>query len=62
MRLRLEKRKAEREGNFESAALVLGLAERNQASKDEKYVIVLSKSCLNSNYYHLRYYKFHGLL
>ena len=36
MRLRLEKRKAEREGNFESAALVLGLAERNQASKEEK--------------------------
>jgi len=35
MRLRLEKRKAEREGNFESAALVLGLAERNQASKEE---------------------------
>ena len=38
MRLRLEKRKAEREGNFESAALVLGLAERNQASKEETYV------------------------
>ena len=41
MRLKLEKRRAEREGNFESAALVLGLAERNQATKEEQYVFIV---------------------
>ncbi len=35
MRLRIEKRKAEREGNFEGAALVLGIAERNNAAREE---------------------------
>ena len=37
MRLRLEKRRAEREDNFESAALILGLTERNLAAKEEGY-------------------------
>ncbi len=35
MRLRIEKRKAEREGNFEGAALVLGIAERNNTAREE---------------------------
>lgn len=38
-RLRLETRKAGREANFNGAALVLGLAERNRALVDDKYVI-----------------------
>eukprot|EP00794_Sanderia_malayensis_P006079 gene6079-6782_t len=35
IRLKMEKRKAEREGNFEGAALVLGIAERNSAAREE---------------------------
>ena len=38
-RLRLEARKAGREANFNGAALVLGLAERNRALLGDKYVI-----------------------
>ena len=35
-RLRLEARKAEREANFDGAALVLGLAERNKAALEDR--------------------------
>ena len=45
IRLKLEKRKAERESNFEGAALVLGLAERNQAAREEQYVNMF-QSCI----------------
>ena len=40
-RLRREKRQAEREEKFDSAALVLGLAERNRQSLEERYSFAL---------------------
>ena len=36
-RLRMEARKAGREANFDGAALVLGLAERNKAALEDRY-------------------------
>ena len=36
LRLRLERRRAEREGNFDEAALLMGLAERNKLSLEER--------------------------
>lgn len=41
VRLRREKRQADMEGRFDSAALVLGLAERNRQNLEERYEPVL---------------------
>ena len=38
VRLRREKRKTEKEDDFEKAALLLGLAERQQAEATDKWV------------------------
>lgn len=43
-RLRMEARKADREANFDGAALVLGLAERNKAAVEDRYIYILT-SC-----------------
>lgn len=42
LRLRLETRKGQMEDRFDTAAIMLGLAERNQAAANERYFLQVS--------------------